>query len=646
MSDLIAKKKSSHSRHTNVEYTLQEYLDLCKTDPTTYATTAERMLAAIGTPQIVDTAKNARLGRVFMNRTIKIYPAFAEFFGMEETVERIVNFFKFAAQGLEESKQILYLLGPVGGGKSSLAETLKALVEKQPIFVLKYGNELSPLFESPLELFTKSDAPQLESDYGIPQRLITGLLSPWGVKRLEEAEDDLTKFTVMKMYPSKLKQIGIAKVEPGDENNQDISTMVGKTDMRKLEFLPQNDADAYSYSGGLNRTTQGVLEFVEMFKAPIKMLHPLLTATQEGNYVGTENIGAMPYRGIILAHSNEAEWLTFRNNKNNEAFIDRIYLIRVPYCLRATEEAAIYTKLINHSQLKNAICAPDTKEMLARFAVLSRLDVPANGGSLFSKMRIYDGETLKDVDPNAKSLNEYKDTAKPEEGMRGVISTRFGYKILSEVFNYDAEEVAADPVHLMYVLEKAIDREQFPEAETKRLKNIIKEIIAPKYAELLGKEIQTAYVESYNDFGQNMFDSYVSWADAWIEEVDYKNPDTGQVMNRNWLDTEMSKIEKPSGISNPKDFRNEIVKFCLRARAANGGKNPDWKSFEKVREVIQKKMFGAIEDMLPIISFGNKTDSETQKKHSDFIDRMKTRGYTEKQIRRLTEWFLRIRSSH
>ena len=147
--------------------------------------------------------------------------------------------------------------------------------------------------------------------------------------------------------PSRLRQICVAKTEPGDENNQDISALVGKVDIRKLEFHGQNDADAYSYSGGLNRTTQGMLEFVEMFKAPIKMLHPLLTATQDGTYVGTENVGALPYQGIIVAHSNESEWQTFRANKNNEAFLDRICVIQVPYCLRVSEEKKIYEKLLD-----------------------------------------------------------------------------------------------------------------------------------------------------------------------------------------------------------------------------------------------------------------------------------------------------------
>jgi serine protein kinase len=226
---------------------------------------------------------------------------------MEETIERIVGFFRHAAQGLEERKQILYLLGPVGGGKSSLAERLKQLMEKEPVYVLKAGKEVSPVFESPLGLFDPVTlGPELEKHYNIPRRRLTGTISPWAVKRLEEFGGDITKFTVGRLQPSRLKQICIAKTEPGDENNQDVSSLVGKVDIRKLEFFSQNDPDAYSYSGGLNRTTQGLLEFVEMFKAPIKMLHPLLTSTQEGNYVGSENIGGIPYQGIVLAHSNEA----------------------------------------------------------------------------------------------------------------------------------------------------------------------------------------------------------------------------------------------------------------------------------------------------------------------------------------------------
>ncbi|MFD1626766.1 PrkA family serine protein kinase [Azospirillum griseum] len=642
--ELFTRYAQSYEGRRETEMSLTDYLQLCRDDPMAYASAAERLLAAIGEPEVVDTARDPRLGKVFMNRTIKIYPAFSEFYGMEETIERIVGFFRHAAQGLEERKQILYLLGPVGGGKSSLAERLKTLMEKCPIYVLKAGKEISPIFESPLGLFNPEDmGPVLEERFNIPRRRLTGLMSPWAVKRLDEFGGDISRFKVVKLHPSKLRQIGVTKTEPGDENNQDISSLVGKVDIRKLEIFSQNDPDAYSFSGGLNRATQGLLEFVEMFKAPIKMLHPLLTATQEGNYVGSENIGAIPYQGVILAHSNEAEWQTFKNNKNNEAFIDRICVIKVPYCLRAQEEQKIYEKLVQGSDLATAPCAPSTLQMLARFSVLSRLREHPNS-SYYSKMRVYDGESVKETDPKAKSMQEYKDQAGVDEGMGG-ISTRFAFKVLASTFNYDSTEISADPVHLMYVLEQSIKREQFPEEMEKKYLEFIKAELAPRYAEFIGNEIQKAYLESYADYGQNLFDRYVDYADAWIEDQDFKDPDTGQLMNRELLNQELTKIEKPAGIANPKDFRNEVVKFALRARAANSGRNPSWTSYEKIREVIEKRMFSQVEDLLPVISFGSKKDGETEKKHTEFVSRMTARGYTERQVRRLVEWYMRVKQA-
>ena len=642
--DIFTAYSRTFEAHREAEMSLADYLDACKKDPLVYSTATERLLAAIGEPEMVDTSKDPRLGRIFMNRTIRAYPAFSEFYGMEETIERIVGFLRHAAQGLEERKQIMYLLGPVGGGKSSLAERLKALMETYPIYVLKAGNDLSPVFESPLGLFDPERmGSMLEDRYGIPRRRLTGLMSPWCIKRLDEFSGDISKFRVQKLIPSRLRQIGIAKTEPGDENNQDISSLVGKVDIRKLEMHAQNDPDAYSYSGGLNRANQGMLEFVEMFKAPIKMLHPLLTATQEGNYIGTENIGAIPFQGIIMAHSNESEWQSFKNNKNNEAFIDRIYVIKVPYCLRVTEEQKIYEKLVSRSELGAAPCAPATLEMLARFSVLSRLKRHENS-TLFAKMRVYDGESLKETDPRARSLQEYKDTAGVEEGMDGA-STRFAFKVLAATFNHDTTEVAADPVHLMYVLEQSIRRDQMPQDTEKRYLEFIKGELAPRYAEFIGNEIQKAYLESYHDYGQNLFDRYVSYADAWIEDIDFKDADTGQLLNRELLNQELTKVEKPAGIANPKDFRNEVVKFSLRARANNNGKNPSWTSYEKIRDVIERRMFSQVEELLPVISFGSKKDSDTEKKHTDFVERMTARGYTERQVRRLVEWYMRVKQA-
>nr|WP_299243236.1 PrkA family serine protein kinase [uncultured Halomonas sp.] len=622
------------------EMSLQEYLELCRKDPSVYASASERMLKAIGEPEVIDTAKDSRLSRIFANKIIRRYPAFSEFYGMEDAIEQIVAYFRHAAQGLEERKQILYLLGPVGGGKSSLAERLKLLMERVPFYAVKD----SPVYESPLGLFSpEHDGELLEKEYNIPQRYLKSVMSPWASKRLKEYGGDISKFRVVRLHPSRLNQIAISKTEPGDENNQDISSLVGKVDIRQLELYSQDDPDAYSFSGGLCKANQGLMEFVEMFKAPIKVLHPLLTATQEGNYNPTEGMGAIPFDGVVLAHSNESEWQQFRNNRNNEAFLDRVYIVKVPYCLRVSEEINIYKKLLEHSSLDQAPCAPDTLRMLAQFSVLSRLKEPENS-SIYSKMRIYDGENLKDTDPKAKSIQEYRDSAGVDEGMDGR-STRFAFKILSKVFNFDTHEIAANPVHLLYVLEQRLDHEQLPKETHERYLRFIKEFLAPRYVDFIGKEIQTAYLESYSEYGQNIFDRYVTYADFWIQDQEYRDPETGEQFNRQALNEELEKIEKPAGISNPKDFRHEVVNFVLRARAQNNGMNPSWQSYEKLKSVIEKKMFANTEELLPVISFNAKASASDQRKHEDFVARMVDRGYTEKQVRLLSEWYLRVRKS-
>jgi len=637
---IFSHYQSRYELKKREEFTLEEYLNICKNDPSAYASAAERMLIAIGEPELVDTSKDPRLSRIFSNKVIKRYPQFSDFFGMEECIEQIVSFFKHAAQGLEEKKQIIYLLGPVGGGKSSLAEKLKALIQKAPFYAIKD----SPVNESPLSLFNPDeDADILQNEYGIDKRYLGSIMSPWAVKRLHEYGGDISQFKIVKLWPSILDQTAIAKTEPGDENNQDISALVGKVNIRMLEDFSQDDPDAYSFSGGLCLANQGLLEFVEMFKAPIKVLHPLLTATQEGNYNSTEGMSAIPFDGMVLAHSNESEWQTFRNNKNNEAFLDRISIVKVPYCLKVTEEIKIYEKLLQNSSLTKAPCAPDTLNMLAQFSVLSRLNEPENS-NISSKMKVYDGQNIKDTDPKAKSIQEYKDNAGVNEGMDG-LSTRFAFKILSKVFNFDTSEIAANPVHLLYVLEKQIEQEQFPQETADQYLRYIKEFLAPHYVEFIGKEIQTAYLESYSEYGQNIFDRYVTYADFWIQDQEYRDPETGEIFDRGAINEELEKIEKPAGISNPKDFRNEIVNFMLRARANNNGQNPSWLSYEKLRAVIEKKMFSNTEDLLPVISFNAKSSNEDNDKHEQFVDRMMDRGYTRKQVRLLAEWYLRVRKS-
>jgi serine protein kinase len=199
----------------------------------------------------------------------------------------------------------------------------------------------------------------------------------------------------------------------------------------------------------------------------------------------------------------------------------------------------------------------------------------------------------------------------------------------------------------MFVLENAIKREQFGADREQKYLDFIKSELATRYAEFLGNEIQKAYLESYSDFGQSLFDRYVEWADSWIQDAEFKDPDTGLLMDRAALNEELEKIEKPAGIANPKDFRNEIVNFCLRARAKpeNKGSNPKWTSYAVLRDVLEKRMFSQIEDLLPIISFDGKKNTDLERKHKDFVGRMRENGYTDKQIRRLCDWYQRVRKA-
>lgn len=629
---------------------LDEFLARAKADPFVYATAAERMVSAIGPARVVDTSSDIRLSRIHSNKKVRMYDAFKDFFGAEDAVERIAAFFRNNAAGLEESKQILYLKGPVGGGKSSLAERLKALMQMHPFYVLCDPSEkneelkMSPVLESPLGLFNLLEhGDMLETEFGIAPRYLNTVMSGWAQQKLQEFGGDITKFSVMKVYPNKDRQLGIMKVEPGDENNQDVSVLIGKTDLRKLEKLPQNHPYAYSYSGGLNRTNQGLLDFAEMFKANIKTLNPLLMATQEHNYQGTEAIPAMPYTGVIMAHSNESEWFAFRNNKTNEAFLDRVYIVDVPYCLRVDEEIKIYEKMLRGSSLAKAPIAPGTLKMLAQWSILTRLKTPENS-TIYAKLRVYNGENVKDTMPNAKSLEEYRSHAGIEEGMAGM-STRFAFKVLSAVYDLRPEEQQANPIDLMFVIEEAVRKEALPEETHNKLMTYIKDFLQPKYFEFVEKELRTAYLESYRSFGQNMFERYVLFADAWLEDSQCRDPEDHTMLNRDKLNEKLEEIEKAAGITNAKDFRNEICNYTLKYKAKNEGKAPAWDAYEKIKSVIEKRLFSATEQIMPVIAFGPKQDKETEEKHTGFLARMVDRGYTVAQVKIITSWWINNRKS-
>jgi serine protein kinase len=254
---------------------------------------------------------------------------------------------------------------------------------------------------------------------------------------------------------------------------------------------------------------------------------------------------------------------------------------------------------------------------------------------------VYNGDNIKETKPGAKSYQEYKDSAPKEEGFNGV-STRAAFKILSKVFNYDLDEVAADPVSMMLMIEDDIIRGGTNTKMALKAANIL-EHLKVEYISLVSKDIQTAYLDSYNEYGQASFDRYILLADHWIQDNEFRDPDTGQMFNRDDLDGELSRLEKPAGISNPKDFRHEVVNFALRHKASNKGKNPSWQAYEKLKRVIEKAMFDKTEDLLPVISFSGQRTKEESSKHDAFVRRMMDKGYTAKQTKKLVEWHLRAK---
>lgn len=619
---------------------VKDFFDLAKTDGGTYASPWKRLLTAIGEPTIVDTSMKPRDSIIFESRKIRVFDSFKDFYGMEDVVDKVVKFVENADRGLEERKQILYLLGPVGGGKSSLAEHIKLLMCQEPIYTLAYKGEILPTLESPLSLFSRDEAARLKLDKHVPINRFKDIRSAYLTMLLDNVEGDITQLEVIKVKPSQVKRLSVAKTEPGDENNQDISALVGKTALRRLRDFDQSHPFSYDYCGGLNRAHQGMLEFVEMFKAPLKVLHPLLTATQEGNYMPTEGFGAIPFEGLILAHSNEEEWTKFVAKKENEAFIDRVNMVKVPYCLRFSEEMKIYEKMVEHSDLVEPKLAPYTLETLAKIEVASRLLEPKNS-DLYTKLKVYNGEQMSHKSNKALTIREYRDLDKTNvEGMDG-LSTRFAFKRLSDTLGYDPEEYAANPIHLVEVM-KASVKEHRPGAYA-GLCGLCDSYIVPEYMDQLRSHLFEAFIGTYGDFAQRKFENYIKMADIWIQGSNYRDSETGELWDREEIDLELSKTEKPAGIPNPKDFRNEVVNFVLRAKASNKGDMPRWDSYVKFKEVLEKDISSQLDKLLPVLTDKGTTGKEDKAKYSEFLENMINLGYTKKQVALLTQYYLKNR---
>ncbi len=677
--EIFDKLRNRQRARKEKSYALGEYLELCRKDSGAYMLIFGRLLKAFGAPMLVDTSKDPALGPIFNNRTIKRYPAFKDFFGGEkdggyDIVTQIAEHLEDAEKGGAARKKILMLKGPVSGGKSTLAEIIKKLAEQEPFYVLRAKDgamkgKLSPAKDSPLCLFDQAeDGAYMQKEFGIPPRYLRARPSSWVLERLEEyrqaraaeqgadpADIDVNPadvFDVVRVYPSQDSQYGISMVTAGTANNQDEGDFVGRIDINKLG---QNDAyseshpDVYNYqAGGLIRGHQGVVELIEILKLENpKALNCMLTATEEGMFSGVGGVGRFPSDSLILAHLNDDDYDKFKVNPTNVAFISRTNLVTVPYTLRASEEEKIFEKYLRESDYSGMPVAPGTLKLLAQFSVLTRLKPPPEGAStLVAKMRVYDGENLKSEDPRAKNLSEYRDHARglgePKEGMAG-IDRRIIFDTLSATFNRNAEktgEKTADPPQLIPALREMLTHSEKIRSEDRdRYIALVDGPVKDQYLRFIDREIRTAALEGADAYGQAKFDRYIEWAEAWLDESSYIDPETTDALSRDDLNRLMTdEIEKPAGISNNEKFRESVVRYVLQFRNRNNGANPDWKSYQKFRDVMEKIIFSKT-DALEIASFGPKKTEKEKKDHQDFLERMMAGGRTEKMVRREVQWW-------
>jgi len=653
----LKKYKDNYTKKQSEEMSLTDYLERCKGDKMAYANAAERLLAAIGEPEIVDTAQDKGPdGRVFHNKKIARYDAFSDFYGMEDSIQQIVSHIKGAANGGEFKKQVLFLLGPVGGGKSSLGERLKELMEKNPIYVLrdKKTGVRSPAQDSPLALLGGDESLRAEvsKEFGIAERYLKVQLSPWAVKRLKEADGDIdAAFDVEKVWPSEDLKIGVSKIEPADANNQDTSDLVGKVNLNKLgEGFDEDDTDAYLYSAGsLCVANQGLMEFVEMFKVgSIKALNPILEATQSGKFKSNCGMGSIPFTGLIVAHTNESEYDRFMKDKKNEAIAARINVVKVPYTLRMSEEAKIYQKVLDNSENKNYAIAPKTIDLLAEFSAATRM--PSGEG--FDKydpdvrVKVYSGEIPEGASDGVPSLADLEKLAEDNGAAIGMdgFETRDGFKVLEAMFNARANdgEHAGDPILLFETLESYIrSNDKISREKEQEWLGYINGFLKPKHEKFIVGEITEAFTDASDDMCQAMFDNYYRYADAWVhnESLEDREVTTG-VLNRTEIERYLGEFEKAAGIKDPKSFRSQTVGYIQREMAKNGGSMVKWSAYQPMAEAIRGRLQVKVKDIMPVIRFdAMTTDEDAAKDRDTFMKNMEDKGYTMPMIKRAVSVF-------
>lgn len=615
----LIQKDRQERRQQQFNKTFLDYLQIVKDDPQVTMLAHERMYRLITAAGVktIKTEEHPRLRRLYGNTIIKIYSFFEEeFFGIDQTIMEIARYFYAAAMRGEESRQVLYLVGPVGSGKSSLVESLKRALENSPPIYVLQG---CPMREEPLHLIPKHLRPKFEELLGVK---IEGDLCPvCRYRLLHEYNGEYERFPVTTSDFSIRSRKGIAVVPPVDPNNQDTSVLIGSVDISKMDLYPEDDPRVLSLNGAFNTGNRGIVEFIEIFKNDTEYLHTIITATQE-KAIPSPGKGPMIYfDGIILTHSNEAEWNKFKADHTNEAILDRIVKIEVPYCLELSQEVRIYEKILKKSNF-TAHIAPHTIEIASMFAILSRL-TPSNKVDLITKMRIYNGEEVmyKDASPKV-DIHELREEG-GREGFSG-ISTRFIMKAIDNALA-ESDHDCINPITVMESLIKAVKATDMGEEERQKLLGYLQDNIKKEYHRILEKEVTQAFIHGYREQAETLFNNYLDHAEAFVNKVKLKDANTGEELEPD--EKFLESIESQIGLTGAaaRGFRSDVTAYMFSL--LRSGQKIDYTCYEPLKEAIEKKLTASVRELSRVVTQARVRDEEQKKKYDAMVEEMKRNGY-------------------
>ena len=615
----IQKQREKGSSEKRFSGDFLDYIEHVKKNPSVVKTSHRRLYEAIdkhGRDEMSDS--NNRKHKLFGNENIKVYDYFTEhFFGMERVLAKLMAYLKSAAHKGEESKQVLLLMGPVGAGKSALTEHIKKALDGETFFHLK-GD---PQRGEPLQLVPRSLREKFESKLKVS---IDGDISPIARhKLLHELDGKYENFPVVESSFSQRGRRGLASVPPMDANSQDVSVLIGSVDISKLDRYAEDDPRALSLNGAFNVGNRGIVEMVEVFKNEIEFLHTIITATQEKRVPSPGKSDMLHFDGVILAHCNEAEWNRFQSEHTNEAILDRVVKIDVPYCLELDQEVKIYKKMLGESDFDSHI-APHTIKVAAMFSIMSRLKTSGRCDPL-TKMKIYNGEDVIEKGRVKRiDIDDLRDEAR-KEGMSG-ISTRFIAKALDSALS-NSDKNMITPVSVIESLTKMVKEQIIDEEFKQHCLGLIQQVVREEYLSILENEIAKAFISAYEEQAHALFDTYLDNAEAFTTRQKMKD----KITNEEHAPDEqfLKSIEEQIGItgSSREGFRSDVTAYMF-AKMRRGEK-VNYASYEPLKEAIESYLISSVKSMARIVTKSKTRDDDQQKKYSDMVQTMiDDYGYT------------------